>query len=586
MRESGFLLALLAWMVAGCEAQPVEEPRTSNAVGAWVLACQNADGGFGSFPGDISAVRATACALETLAELEVPVPEPRKAAAFLASRQNADGGFRGRPWGLRWADRSTLIDSYHAVRALEIVGEAVPRGEALAAFAQSRQRSDGGFHADLLHRNTASCANTFYAVSILKSLGAEVPRREAVVAFLRHMQADGIRGDGGFISETTPQWQELMADARAWARATVPYRDPGPEEKEAIPVAVGYTSATYFAVAALALIESSPADPKGAVRFLASQQGEAGGFLTGMGDYGAYHDRSQGLMSETGRALAGLRLLCPGGMEGKDRGWTEFLAGSGVEVSGCASWIESCQNADGGFARRRDEFSRPSDMEATWHAVRALALLGSALPEPAEPRPVKRETLPPEASFPIRSAYFQPNQAGQALFLHRIAAPIRREAGSDEATAVALMRWVNQHVVFSESPRNEAALIVEDGRGTCGAQARCLVGLLEAEGIPARFLLVRGHCVSEAYLDGRWCLLDTMFDGAFRQPDGRLYSAFGIKERHRRGEPDASAFGDSRYETITIYWPQKSGEEIEIHIGRDDTADSPSVRRAYPGASY
>ena len=586
MKESGFVLALLAWMVAGCGAQPVEAPRKSNAVGAWVLACQNADGGFGSFPGDISAVRATACALETLAELEVPVPEPRKAAAFLASRQNADGGFRGRPWGLRWADRSTLIDSYHAVRALEIVGEAVPRREALVQFIHSRQRSDGAFYADLSHGNTASCANTFYAVSILKSLGAEVPRGETVVAFLRRMQADEVRGDGGFISETASQWQEQIADARAWARAAVPYRDPGPEEKKAIPVAVGYTRATYFAVAALALIESSPADPQGAAKFLASQQHEDGGFLSGVGDYGAYHDRSKGLMSETGRALAGLRLLCPGGMEGKDRGWTEFLAGSGVDVSGCASWIGSCQNPDGGFARRRDEVSRPSDMEATWHAVRALALLGSALPEPAEPRAVKRETLPSEASFPIRSEYFQPDQAGQALFVHRIAAPIRREAGSDEATAIALMRWVNEYLVFGYNPRNASALIMEDGRGTCGSQARCLMGLLESEGIPARFLGVGGHSTCEAYIDGRWCLLDAMFDGAFRQPDGRLYSAFGIKERYRRGEPDATTFGDSRYETITIYWPQKSGEEIEIRIGRDDTADSPSVRRAYPGACY
>lgn len=199
---------------------------------------------------------------------------------------------------------------------------------------------------------------------------------------------------------------------------------------------------------------------------------------------------------------------------------------------------------------------------------------------------MSRETLPREARFPLSSAYFQPNQAGQALYLHRIAAPLRRQAGSDEDTALALMRWVNRHVVFSESPRNEAALIVEDARGTCGAQARCLVGLLEAEGIPARFLMVQGHCVSEAYLEGRWCLLDTMFEGAFRRPDGLLYSAFGIKERHRRGEPDATTFGDFRYESFTVCWPQASREELEIYIGPADTADSPSVRRAYPEASY
>jgi transglutaminase-like putative cysteine protease len=224
-------------------------------------------------------------------------------------------------------------------------------------------------------------------------------------------------------------------------------------------------------------------------------------------------------------------------------------------------------------------------MAATAQAVLTLAALGRPLPSAADEKALRREELPEGAKFELSSPFFQPDQPGQARYLHRIVAPIRAACGSDEATALELMRWLHRRLIFHQNSRNEAALIIEDGLGACGPQARCLAGLLEATGVRARFLMVGGHCTCEGYIDGRWCLLDAMFNGAFRGSDGRLYSALDVHEQHRRGEPEITTFGDWRYESYTIYEPKGGAEYHEFAIAAGDTAGSPSARAAYPEPS-
>ena len=224
-------------------------------------------------------------------------------------------------------------------------------------------------------------------------------------------------------------------------------------------------------------------------------------------------------------------------------------------------------------------------MEATAQAVLTLSALNRPLPSPADWEATRREELPEGATFESSSPFFQPDQPGQALYLYRIVAPIRAACGSDEATALELMRWVQRHIAFHQNSRNEAALIIEDGLGACGPQARCLAGMLQAAGIRARFLMVVGHCTCEGYIDGRWRLLDAMFNGAFRGPDGRLYSALDVHEQHRLGRPEITTFGDWRYESYTIYEPKDGGGYHEFAIADGDTADSPSARAAYPELS-
>ncbi len=576
------LTCLLAIAVGGQASAPRRRDHL-HPTAAWVLACQNENGGFGAFPGDIPAVRPTAWAVQALSDLGVAIPRREAIAQFAASRQNEDGGFLGRPWGLRWTDQSTLVNSSHAVRALQALGAPVPRPAALARFVHSCQRDDGPFAEPFGPEPAGLCREIWFALDILRTLGTEIPRRAKLITFLRKMQLEGIRGDGGFMLGDVPSWGTVAEAERAKAARAQSYLDPGSEDTRAIPVSVGYVSATHYAVRALALLGGSPARPNPAIDFLCAQRHASGGFVTGMGDYGAYHDRSEGRMADTCQALSGLRTLADlGSDDGGAAGWDEFLTSGRVDVEGCAAWIACCQNSDGGFARWPDATSRPSDMEATSHALRALSLLGRPVPRPAAPAPARREQLPPEVEFALSSAFFQPCQPGQGLYLHRIVAPIRAARKTDEGTALALMRWVNQHMAFGVNPRNEAGLLIEDAFGACGPQARALIGLLEAAGIPGRFLMVDGHCTAEGLIDGRWCLLDAMFDGAFRGDDGRLCSALDIHERHAQRMPDATTFGDWRYRGYTIYWPQGGADEEEITIGPEDDADSPAVCRAYP----
>jgi transglutaminase-like putative cysteine protease len=221
-------------------------------------------------------------------------------------------------------------------------------------------------------------------------------------------------------------------------------------------------------------------------------------------------------------------------------------------------------------------------MEATAQAVSVLTLLDGPLPTPAEAHWPPSEELPSDAAFELSSPFFQPDQPGQALYLHRVVAPIRASRKIDEATALELMRWLNCQIVFHDNYRNEAALLLEDGLATCGGQARLLAGCLEAAGIPSRFLMVEGHCTTEALIDGRWRLLDAEFNGAFRRPDGGLYSALEVHERHRSGEPEVTTFGDRRYRSYTIVWPRGGGDYDEIWISPDDGPGSPAAQRAYP----
>jgi transglutaminase-like putative cysteine protease len=221
-------------------------------------------------------------------------------------------------------------------------------------------------------------------------------------------------------------------------------------------------------------------------------------------------------------------------------------------------------------------------MASSAQAVQVLSLLREPVPAPPQHQAPERECLPPGTEFGLSSPFFQPDQDGQALFLHRVVAPIRAAKKNDEATALQIMHWLNCQIVFHENYRNEAGLLLEDGLATCGGQARLLAGALEAAGIPARFLMIDGHGTTEALIEGRWCLLDAEFNGAFRRPDGRLYSAIEIHERDRLGEPEVTTFGDWRYRDYTIVWPRGGGEYDEIRIGSDDGLESPSARRAYP----
>jgi hypothetical protein len=90
-----------------------------------------------------------------------------------------------------------------------------------------------------------------------------------------------------------------------------------------------------------------------------------------------------------------------------------------------------------------------------------------------------------------------------------------------------------------------SALQVFEYGGHCAKRTRLLTVLLEAQGIPAHKLFLyneRGlellndpprawvHVATEAQLDGRWVVIDPLFNVAFERPDGRLASAEDLKD--------------------------------------------------------
>ncbi|MEI6425418.1 MAG: transglutaminase domain-containing protein [Lentisphaerota bacterium] len=73
--------------------------------------------------------------------------------------------------------------------------------------------------------------------------------------------------------------------------------------------------------------------------------------------------------------------------------------------------------------------------------------------------------------------------------------------------------------------------LLKSGLGWCNEQARVFIRLCQVNNMPARLIHLfysdkkTGHCISEFYADGRWCMADASWLCVFPGPDGRLLSA-------------------------------------------------------------
>ncbi len=73
--------------------------------------------------------------------------------------------------------------------------------------------------------------------------------------------------------------------------------------------------------------------------------------------------------------------------------------------------------------------------------------------------------------------------------------------------------------------------LLASGTGWCNEQARTFIRLCQVSGIPARIVqlfysnTVSGHCVAEAYLDGKWAMADASWRTLLTDASGRLLSA-------------------------------------------------------------
>lgn len=210
--------ALLALAGAPADAAPLAEGA------AFILRCQNPDGGFGSYEArgtrlslealnpaemfadamtDRSWVECTASAAAALAAVEPLVDAAvgarlarsrRRAGAWLTQRQRADGSFPG-AWGV-----SYVYGTLFGVRGLLAAGAPVthPAVTRACAWLRARQRADGawgehhGTCLDGVYREhaTGQCVQTAWA--LLALLEACDPHRDAIdraAAFLARSQS-------------------------------------------------------------------------------------------------------------------------------------------------------------------------------------------------------------------------------------------------------------------------------------------------------------------------------------------------------------------------------------------------------------
>src|SRR5262245_21818802 len=87
-----------------------------------------------------------------------------------------------------------------------------------------------------------------------------------------------------------------------------------------------------------------------------------------------------------------------------------------------------------------------------------------------------------------------------------------RPGMTDREKAVALWRLQTTHRFHASSGDNEVNDPVKVfnvyGYTTCGNDSICLAGLWQAAGLTVRPARCPGHCISQAFFDGRWNLLD------------------------------------------------------------------------------
>ena len=591
MRNITTALALAGLLCFGCAREkPALETEQATAgvhpTVQWILACRSAQGGFGCFPGDSAFTTRTGMALEALSDLVAldQLEGRNQLIEWLQARQNEDGGFYekagfyGKNKTLPWGTISALEPTFWAVRALKILGALPARPGAAAEFIAERQLPGGAFdsHEYSLGAAKAALYTTYWAVAALKELGAPVPDSAKIVDWTKRQQ-DTKAMRGGF---------SLSEDGFFFSTA----------------------QGTFYGVATLRLLGAEPKRPLEVKKFLLSSYGQEpeGGFELGHGNDWNNHDH----YSRTKDTFAGVSALHLVGTPLSD---TDTSRAS-RPAADCAAWIASVQNADGGFARfgvtDQTPVPSPSEMSATWQAVRSLSLLGRPVPRPANPVPPRQEiALPP---MKHRHPGIDFDDPMEVWAFRRIAAPIYehflQKTGSRITAVGMLSRWARE----ATGPENQASDRHVEGRktlfhgwGQCGTISWLLQALAASVDHPARGAYVFADANAEVQIqeDGwekpHWvCYVpftNEWIDPGLRTPEGTYngWSALDLAIEFATRVRDynyisMTKLGDHRYRRVWI----ENIDAVKGAWGQDSKIDTSMtysgevVELLYPDASW
>jgi len=587
-------LLLLALAILCCGAPKDERPAAPekglsapsgpHPTVAWILACRVGQGGFGCFPGDSAFVSRTGMAVDALAELGEleSLPHRESLVGWLKAQQQPDGGFleaadfynnKYLPWGTM----SALEPTFWAVKILKILGAEPDRPGDAVRFIKARQRPGGAFDASEVSWGGAAEAlySTFWAVAALKELGSPLPDSAAVVEWAESMQeTKALRG--GF---------RLSVDNFNYSS----------------------TSGTYYGVRTLSFLGAAPRRPREVKKFLLSSYGQEpdGGFELGHGDDWNNFDHYS-LMQETYMALHALEIL---GMPLKDSDTSRAAS----PASDCARWIASVQNADGGFARvgvtDQTPLRSPSEMRATWQAVKALKLLGWPAPRPNEPVQSGQSEVQPHVPL-HRHPTIHNDDPAEVWAYRRIALPIYSHFLEKTGSRIAALGWLSRWARAVVGPENAVYLtggrgLLMQGWGQCGEMSLLLQQLASSVDHAARYSFVIGDVNCEilvaehGWARPHWCLFipftNEYPDPAAPAPDGKL-NGWSVLDcivdynarRRNLNYPSRTRLGDHLFNSVRIETIDFANGNWDGEFSLDSTTTytSPVVENLYPQGSW
>ena len=590
----GIIFLLLVITMLSCPApegervEKLEKGKTAaegpHPTVTWILACRVGQGGFGCFPGDSAFVSRTAMAvdaLEELGELE-NLPQRESLIAWIKAMQQPDGGFLEAPdfynnKYLPWGTMSALEPTYWAVKTLRLLGAEPDRHGDAVRFIKARQHPGGAFDAHEVSWGGAEEAlySTFWAVAALKELEEPIPDSARVVEWAASMQ-DTKALRGGF---------RLSVDNFNYSS----------------------TSGTYYGVRTLSLLGAVPRRPREVKKFLLSSYGQEadGGFELGHGDNWNNFDHYS-LMQDTYMALHALEIL---GMPLKDSDTSRAAR----PATDCAHWIASVQNADGGFARvgvtDQTPLPSPSEMRATWQAVKALELLGREVPWPDEPgQPPASEV---QSHVPVhRHPTIHNDDPAEVWAYRRIALPIYSYFLEKTGSRIAALGWLSRWARAVVGPENAVYLtggrgLLMQGWGQCGEMSLLLQQLASSVDHAARYSFVIGdvNCeilvAEDGWIQPHWCLFipftNEYPDPAVSTPHGKL-NGWSVLDcivdyntrRNNLNYPSRTELGDHLFNSVRIetidFVNGNWGEEFRMDS--TTTYTSPVVENLYPGGSW
>ena len=150
-----------------------------------------------------------------------------------------------------------------------------------------------------------------------------------------------------------------------------------------------------------------------------------------------------------------------------------------------------------------------------------------------------------------RSHYKLDNPEGKTRLLLLMANAVTRTYDTERAKVIALQRWVCESVPHvaggdsrgaSDNYRQHGLDLLKRGSAACEGTAEVFAAMAWLSGIPARIIAVMtekppaeggsGHCVNEAFIEGKWVFVDADTYRRFEMEDGTLASARELLDRH------------------------------------------------------